>query len=91
MTLFSPVARLLTDHELVAESFLSPEEIVRVRPGATLTVMVDLPKATTLQGKVIERATVANNRTYRVRVAIPSPPAGLLAGFAARIVLPELR
>lgn len=88
--LLSPVARVVTAHELVVESFLAPEEVVRVKAGSTLTVHVDLPTPATLQGKVTELATVAADRTYRIRLALASPPAGLLPGFPARIVLPEL-
>lgn len=89
VALNATVARVLTVQDLVAEAFLSPAEVVRVKQGQQIRVAIDLPVPTIVTGKVRELARGATNRTFRIRVALPSPPAGVLAGFSARILIPE--
>lgn len=85
-----PVARVLTVQDLVAEAFVRGAEITRFNPGDEATIHVDGMKP--LTGRVREVARAAGpGRTYRLVVALPAPPAGLLAGFDARIVLPKVK
>ena len=84
----TPIARVLTVQDLVAEAFLSPDEVVRVKRSQEIRVTIDLPEPTTITGRVREVAGAATNRVYRIRVALIKPPPGVLAGFSARILIP---
>ncbi len=85
----APVARVLTVQDLIAEAFLSPEEVVRVERGQEIQVAIALPTPTTVTGRIRELAGAATNRIFRIRVALSEPPAGVLAGFSARILIPR--
>ena len=52
-------------------------------------VAIALPTPTTVTGRIRELAGAATNRIFRIRVALSEPPAGVLAGFSARILIPR--
>lgn len=81
-----PVIEVQSVGDLVAESFLTPVQVTRFTKGARVRVEIREPRALSCEGTVTELAGAANRqRLFRLRVAIPKPPAGLLAGFEAQL------
>jgi RND family efflux transporter MFP subunit len=92
VTTMAPVAEIHTVQDLVAEAFLRPDEVIRLKEGDPIDVVIRRPVPLRLPSRVREVTRAAGRRrSFRLVVALNDPPPEVLAGFEAEILVPAAR
>mgnify|MGYP000849285496 FL=1 len=83
------VVTLVESGDLEVEIAVPEDRLADVPPGRDVSVSFWALGASSVSGTVREVAPVADavSRTYRVRVALPAPPAGLALGMTANVAV----
>ncbi len=83
------VATLVESDELEVEIAVPEDRLADVQPGTAARVSFWALGADAVPGTVREVAPMADavSRTYRVRVSVPAPPAGMALGMTANVAV----
>lgn len=87
----TPVMTLVQTGELEIEISIPESKVAKVTAGKNCTISFWALNNTTVEGTVREVAPMADlvARTYKVRVSVPNPPAGMELGMTASVAFDD--